>query len=248
MNENPAEIERAVMAEIKQALCSEERYEIHMPPPTISIPGSLGPIPSSSVSTRSTPIKTTDSSVGQTASMATDSFDGEDHTVRSNVAKVEEAVSTRKDFDASGYQNDSFMVKLSNLSVGSSSGIDEFVDSLGDSEHDDTQKFYIDTVDEVDEDSFASQVSQLEAEDLSRRELMDVIQRLYQNLKQSDFALATERSRRKSREGSLIKLAKELAGRDARNEEVGLVIRVVSFGFSSILTFCNFSNLILHSR
>ena len=58
---------------------------------------------------------------------------------------------------------------------------------------------------------------------MSRSEMMEVVQKLYKQLKKADTDLASERDRRKSRERSLIKLAKELALRkDAINRQMGL--------------------------
>jgi hypothetical protein len=207
MKENAAEIEAAVLAEIKQALNINHQPQ---PPTTITIP-SIGLFPSR-------PSKQNDASVAQTASMETDSIEDQEHLI---LIKVEEAVA-RRGFDNAN--NDSFMRKLSTLSLGSS-GVHSQHGSAGAHSPHGSQKFFIGTVDE--EGSVPSRVSNLEADEMSHGELMDLVQRLYGNLKQSDSALSTERERRKSRERSLIKLAKELAARKdvirrqmGKNEEV----------------------------
>jgi hypothetical protein len=75
-----------------------------------------------------------------------------------------------------------------------------------------SDKFYIDTVDEEEEESFPSRAggSQLEME-LSREQLMDLVEKLYLNIKDASTALRKEKSRRCSREKTIVKLAKELS-------------------------------------
>jgi hypothetical protein len=124
-----------------------------------------------------------DSSIDKTASTEVDSLDGPDQVT---FTKVEEA---------------SFMRRLSHMSMGSS----------GPHSNNSSQRFYIGTVEE--EGSIQSKVSRLETDEMSYGELMGVVQRLYEHLKQFDAALATEKSRRASREKSLRMLAKELPKR-----------------------------------
>jgi hypothetical protein len=66
--------------------------------------------------------------------------------------------------------------------------------------------------DPVDAEDDASSIPshQLEVEDLSRQELVDMVEKLYKNLKRADRALAREQTRRFAREKSLIKLARDL--------------------------------------
>jgi hypothetical protein len=61
-----------------------------------------------------------------------------------------------------------------------------------------------------DDDDVSVPSMAMEVEKLSRLELMDLVERLYQNMKRADAAFANEQSRRHKREKSLIKLAREL--------------------------------------
>ncbi|KAL3909595.1 MAG: hypothetical protein SGILL_008027 [Bacillariaceae sp.] len=61
---------------------------------------------------------------------------------------------------------------------------------------------------DADEDSFGSK--NLSVDGLSRQELVDMVEKLYQNLKKADRALIKEQSRRGAREVSLAKLARQL--------------------------------------
>jgi len=58
------------------------------------------------------------------------------------------------------------------------------------------------------------------ADDMTYGELLELVERLYKNLKQADAALTNERSKRTGREKSLIKLAKELRSRKHKIEEL----------------------------
>lgn len=99
-----------------------------------------------------------------------------------------------------------------------------------------SDKFYINTVNEEhqEENSFPSKVggSQLDNE-LSHQELMNLVEQLYHNLKVSGSALKKEKSRRRSREKTIIKLAKELSNQkgiirqqQGENDEVRHVWRL----------------------
>jgi hypothetical protein len=186
MQEDVGGIEAAILAEIRQALDIKRAK----PPMTITISKVIQ-------SAYRCPSRGNDSSVDKTASTEVDSLDGPDQVT---FTEVEEAVATRG-LDPGAYHKDSFMRRLSHMSMG----------SLGPNSNHSSQRFYIGTVEE--EGSIQSKVSRLEADEMSYGELMGVVQRLYEHLKQSDDALATEKSRRASREKSLIKLAKELTKR-----------------------------------
>lgn len=77
-----------------------------------------------------------------------------------------------------------------------------------------------------DDDSWQSsdndKVSLLQegADEMTYEELLALVERLYDNLKQADAALTKERSRRTGREKNLIKLAKELRTRKSKMEEL----------------------------
>jgi hypothetical protein len=77
----------------------------------------------------------------------------------------------------------------------------------------DSEKFYIDTIEEDEEASFPSRVDneniKIETE-LSNQQLLDLVESLYDNLKHADSVIQKEKSRRRSREKTIIKLAKEL--------------------------------------
>jgi hypothetical protein len=186
MQEDVGGIEAAILAEIRQALDIERAQ----PPTTITIPKVIQ-------SAYRGPSIGNDSSIDKTASTEVDSLDGPDQVT---FTKVEEAVATRG-FDPGAYHNDHFMRRLSHMSI----------ESSGPHSNNSSPRFHIGTVEE--EGSIQSKVSRLEADEMSYGELMGVVQRLYEHLKQSDAALETEKSRRASREKSLIKLAKELTKR-----------------------------------
>jgi hypothetical protein len=90
---------------------------------------------------------------------------------------------------------------------------------------DSTRKFFIgrggvtedgeNTGDQDERSSVRSRVSLVEAEEMSYEELLGLVERLYDHLKQADRALTKEQERRVAREKSLIKLAKELKNRKA---------------------------------
>jgi hypothetical protein len=69
------------------------------------------------------------------------------------------------------------------------------------------------------ETSVRSRVSLVEAEEMSYDELLALVERLYDHLRQADKALTKEQERRSAREKSLIKLAKELKNRKATIKE-----------------------------
>jgi hypothetical protein len=58
------------------------------------------------------------------------------------------------------------------------------------------------------------------ADDMTYDELLELVERLYSNLKQADAALTKEKSRRSGRENNLIKLAKELRSRKNKIDEL----------------------------
>lgn len=93
-------------------------------------------------------------------------------------------------------------------------GNDSFMSS-GSSPLQGSQIFYIDTVEE-EEASIPRRANNLEVDDMRSRELMQIMERLYDNLRRSDDALSAERELRRSRERNLIKLAKELSWRKER--------------------------------
>jgi hypothetical protein len=107
--------------------------------------------------------------------------------------------------DGSSTMNDSFMMRMASSSSigGSSAGISESS----------SQRFYIGTVDEEEAGSVQSHVSNLGTDDMSQGELMEVVHRLYKQLKKTDITLSEEKKRRRSREKNLIKLARELGKR-----------------------------------
>lgn len=186
--EDTKKIEAEVMAEIRSALrLSESRSS------TIAMP---------KVST--SPLE---SSTTETDEDEDESSCGEDRKTR---VKVKNGLPTRSSgasLDGSGI-HDSFVERLSasySWSIGGSST------GTSDSSY---PKFYIGTVSEESEEySILSHVSDLGADDMSHSELLDVVKRLYKELKKADEALSAERKRRHSREKNLIKLAKELGRR-----------------------------------
>lgn len=81
---------------------------------------------------------------------------------------------------------------------------------------------------EEGESSVRSRVSLVDAEEMSYDELLALVERLYDHLKQADEALTKEQARRSAREKSLIKLAKELKNRKATITECVEQIKEVS--------------------
>lgn len=79
------------------------------------------------------------------------------------------------------------------------------VDDTGDDDNDDT--------------SIPSNVTLLDVKDLSRSELMELVEKLYHNLKSADRGFLTERSRRYARERALLKLARQLKRHKERLSE-----------------------------
>jgi hypothetical protein len=71
----------------------------------------------------------------------------------------------------------------------------------------------------TDGSSMQSKVNLLQTDEMSKGELIDLIERLYDNLKNADRTLTKEKTRRIGREKSLIKLAKELRRRKDMVEE-----------------------------
>lgn len=197
LEEDSKRIEEAVMAEIRAAL--------DLPPTKmISIP-TLVPSPQDSPRESSTAASSTEEER---------SFEEEEKevAVKLNDGSPKQQQKRRSinstcmaSLDGSA-MNDSFMVRMaaSSSSIGgSSAGISESS----------SQRFYIGTVNEGEEGSIQSHVSDLGADDLSHGELMDVVYRLYKQLKKADESLSAEKKRRHSREKNLIKLAKELGKR-----------------------------------
>lgn len=197
LEEDSKRIEEAVMAEIRAAL--------DLPPTKmISIP-TLVPFPQDSPRESSTAASSTEEER---------SFEEEEKevAVKLNDGSPKQQQKRRSinstcmaSLDGSA-MNDSFMVRMaaSSSSIGgSSAGISESS----------SQRFYIGTVNEGEEGSIQSHVSDLGADDLSHGELMDVVYRLYKQLKKADESLSAEKKRRHSREKNLIKLAKELGKR-----------------------------------
>ena len=184
--EESKQIEEEIMAELRSAL---GRCEIQPPASIISIPKVVrSPRDSSTLGT-------------EEGSM--------EEEEKEMFVKVKDAPPHRRTSSASledSVLNDSFMLRMtSSMSSigGSSTGLSESS----------SQRFYIGTVkEEGEEGSIQSHVS-FGADDMSHDELMDVVHRLYGELKKADETLAREKKRRHSREKNLLKLAKELGTR-----------------------------------
>jgi hypothetical protein len=82
---------------------------------------------------------------------------------------------------------------------------------------------------EEDEEEDDIHLLQEGADDMTYDELLELVERLYKNLKQADAALTNERTKRTGREKSLIKLAKELRSRKDKINELEEQIDDVSF-------------------
>ncbi len=185
--EDAKTIEAEVMAEIRSAL---NLSEVQSPTSIMSI-------------------QKVSSSPQESSTTETEGEESSEEEERVTFVKVKDGSPKRTSLPSlDGSGNDSFVNRL-NLSCSSSIG----GSSTGTSDSS-YQKFYIGTVSEESEEcSIQSHVSDIGADEMSHRELVDVVQRLYLELKKVDEALSAERKRRHSREKSLIKLAKELGRR-----------------------------------
>ena len=187
--EDSKEIEAQVMAEIRNALNL----------PTVESPTSMVSIQ-----------KKESISPQESSTAATDEDEDCQFYETETFVRVKEGTSKKNSantLDGSSL-HDSFVdhlnVSFTSSVCGSSTGTNESS----------YQKFYIGTVSEdTEEGSVQSHMSDLGTDDFSHGELMDAVQRLYKQLRQTEDALAAERKRRRSREKNLIKLAKELGKR-----------------------------------
>ena len=193
---------------------------------------------------------------------ALDTVPGLDKVASSPTSATCELTEVEESFDGEGSPSESLVetkmgpsdtrIRTSSNGDGSTTN-DSFVDrlnssccSLGGSSTGtfDSQKYYIGAVSE-DECSVQSHVSDFGTEDMNREELIEMVHTLYQELRETDRTLNTERKKRQSREKSLIKLAKELKKRkDATTdlavklEEVGAFSCCSSTGYLSIAYPC----------
>lgn len=182
--ENPEEIEKEVLSEIKRALGVDE------PPTSISIPP--GSIPAMTRSPKEA--STLDSE-------DTDSLDEDERLLLEQLKDVVDRRTSSSNSPSAG--RDSFLKNLSWISSGGGGSTATGSSTPG--------KLFLEG--SLDQGSVPSRVPEDgQNEDyLSHDELVSLVQRLYEKLRQTDDEVSAEKTRRKHREKSLMKLAKELA-------------------------------------
>jgi len=224
LTEDPRKIQDEVMAEITFALNMNHPHQMANTLDTVAGSDKVASSPTSATCE---------------LTEVEESFDGEgspyETLVETKMGPSDARIRTNSHGDGST-TNDSFVDRLNSSCCSSLGG-----SSTGTF---DSQKYYIGAVSE-DECSVQSHVSDFGTEDMHREELIEMVHTLYQELRETDRTLNTERKKRQSREKSLIKLAKELkkrkdatTNRAVKLEEVGAFSCCSSTGYMSIAYLC----------
>jgi hypothetical protein len=207
LTEDPRTIQDEVMAEITCALNMNQAH------PTTTLASEAVPVHET--------VASSPSSATCELTEVDESFDGEGSPYETLVETKMGPSDTRMRTASSGdcsTTNDSFVDRLNSSSCSSLGG-----SSTGTF---DSQKYYIGAVSE-DECSVQSHVTDFGTEDMCREELIEMVHTLYQELRETDHTLSTERKKRQSREKSLIKLAKELKRRKDVTTDLGVKLEEV---------------------